>query len=318
MIWNRQLGRWILTATQIVVTIGLLLWLVSKLNFVVTFEQIARINPVLFAICSFMLSVLVIPAAIRWRWFISRFLQSNLPLPTTGEAVRISAVNVALNQFLPSTLGGDLYRVVIARTLGLPVITGIFATAGDRLSAFVILVLISGPAMLFVMVSANHPLMTFLKDVTLILGGGLALVVITVFSARGSLIFQTVAQPFRVVFDTFRANGAVFHVFFTSLLIQTTTLLVMILIARAMGVDIGFTVLAGIMAASLLASRLPISIAGWGVREGLSVSLFGAFGVTAETAIATSVLYGLAELTAAILALLVASTTTMVIKFSVK
>ena len=85
-----------------------------------------------------------------------------------------------------------------------------------------------------------------------------------------------------------------------------------------MGVDIGFEVLAGIMAASLLASRLPISIAGWGVREGLSVSLFGAFGVTAETAIATSVLYGLAELAAAMLALLVASTTTMVIKFSVK
>ena len=38
------------------------------------------------------------------------------------------------------------------------------------------------------------------------------------------------------------------------------------------------------MAASLLASRLPISVAGWGVREGVLVSFLSAYGVTAEKA----------------------------------
>ena len=63
----------------------------------------------------------------------------------------------------------------------------------------------------------------------------------------------------------------------------------------------------GIMVASLIASRLPISVAGWGVREGVMVSFLSAYGVSAEKAFATSVIYGLAELAAAMLALLISS-----------
>ena len=61
------------------------------------------------------------------------------------------------------------------------------------------------------------------------------------------------------------------------------------------------------MAASLIASRLPISVAGWGVREGVLVSFLSAYGIAAEEAFAMSVIYGLAELAAALLALLIGS-----------
>ena len=53
--------------------------------------------------------------------------------PDLGLAIRINTVNVALNQFLPSTLGGDLYRVIIAKSLGLSLLRSTGATAADRL-----------------------------------------------------------------------------------------------------------------------------------------------------------------------------------------
>ena len=43
---------------------------------------------------------------------------------------------------------------------------------------------------------------------------------------------------------------------------------------------------------AMLAAAIPISLAGWGVREGALVFLFGLYGVPAGTAFAISILFG--------------------------
>ena len=89
----------------------------------------------------------------------------------------------------------------------------------------------------------------------------------------------------------------------------------MIVTAKTLGISIGIFSLFGIMAASLVASRLPISVAGWGVREGILVGFLGAFGVAPEKAFATSVIYGLAELAMTVLALLIGSAVPVLLDF---
>ena len=101
-----------------------------------------------------------------------------------------------------------------------------------------------------------------------------------------------------------KTSGVINQVLVTGFIIQLTTLSVMTAITRTIGIDISLTVIFGVMAVSLLVSRVPISVAGWGVCEGVSVSLFAIFGVSADLALATSIVYGLTELFAAILALL--------------
>ena len=101
-----------------------------------------------------------------------------------------------------------------------------------------------------------------------------------------------------------KTSGVINQVLVTGFIIQLTTLSVMTAITRTIGIDISLTVIFGVMAVSLLVSRVPISVAGWGVREGVSVSLFAIFGVSADLALATSIVYGLTELFAVILALL--------------
>jgi len=43
----------------------------------------------------------------------------------------------------------------------------------------------------------------------------------------------------------------------------------------------------------ILVTTLPISLAGWGVREGFFVYTFGQFGVDNATSISISIIYGL-------------------------
>ena len=210
---------------------------------------------------------------------------------------------MALNQLLPSTIGGDLYRVFVARSLGLSLVSSMLATLGDRLTALIILVLVSGPALVIILLSAEGLFWLSRMDVLLglsaLLCGGLA----GLFLLRKHSYVTKAMTFFDISTLGWKTSGVINQVLVTSFIIQLTTLSVMTAITRTIGIEISLTVIFGVMAVSLLVSRLPISVAGWGVREGVSVSLFAIFGVSADLALATSIVYGLTELFAAILAL---------------
>jgi len=65
------------------------------------------------------------------------------------------------------------------------------------------------------------------------------------------------------------------------------------LIAEAIGTHLSLGNWAMIVPPVTLIQLLPVSLAGWGVREVALVLILGAFGVAAETALAISILSGL-------------------------
>ena len=313
MIIGNPLRRWLIACTQIVISISLFVWFFFNIDLQNTLQLVAKTNIPTLIFCIISLAVLVIPAAIRWRWFVGRLMPDGVAPPDLGMAIRTNTVNVALNQFLPSTLGGDLYRVIIAKSLGLSLLRSTGATVADRLSAFVILIVISGPALIITLLSLGR--IVWLSQLTI----WLTLVVVIglflffwVFVQKYTLTFASAFAQFQYFWH---ANGLISRVVFTSLIIQSVTLAVMIVTAKILGIEIGAFSLFGIMAASLLASRLPISVAGWGVREGVLVSFLSAYGVAAEKAFATSVIYGITELAAAMLALLIGSAVPVFFRF---
>ena len=313
MVTDKPFRRWFIACTQIVVSISLIVWLFLNIDFQNTLQLVAATNILSFIFCIIALAVLVIPAAIRWRWFVGKFMPNGKAPPALGLAIRINTVNIALNQFLPSTLGGDLYRVIIAKSLGLSLLRSTGATVADRLTALAILIVISGPALVITLASLGEivwlPRMTIWVLLLAVLG-------LSLFSWVFSQKYSTKFVSAYLLLQSFlRSNGLITRVVFTSLIIQFVTLVVMIVTAKTLGIAIEIFSLFGIMAASLVASRLPISVAGWGVREGVLVGFLGAYGVAAEKAFATSVIYGLAELAAAMLALLMASAVPVFFRF---
>ena len=313
MVTGKPLRRWLIACTQIVVSISLIVWIFLNIDLQNTLQLLAATNIFPLVFCVISLAVLVIPAAIRWHWFVGRFMPDGMVPPDLGLAIRINTVNVALNQFLPSTLGGDLYRVIIAKSLGLSLLRSTGATAADRLSAFVILIVISGPALIITLASLRG--IVWLPQNAI----WLTLVAVIGFFLLCWVFIQKHEMKFASAFALFqsfgRANGLISRVVLTSLIIQFATLAVMIATAKILGIEIGAFSLFGIMAASLMASRLPISVAGWGVREGVLVSFLSAYGVAAEKAFATSVVYGITELAAAMLALLIGSAVPVFFRF---
>ena len=117
MVIGKPLRRWLIACTQIVISISLFVWFFFNIDLQNSLQLVVETNTLALIFCIISLAVLVIPAAIRWRWFVGKLMPDGVAPPDLGMAIRINTVNVALNQFLPSTLGGDLYRVIIAKSL---------------------------------------------------------------------------------------------------------------------------------------------------------------------------------------------------------
>jgi uncharacterized membrane protein YbhN (UPF0104 family) len=74
---------------------------------------------------------------------------------------------------------------------------------------------------------------------------------------------------------------------------QAGVTLVVIILAAGLGLPITWLQCAVVVPLSMLATALPVSIGGWGVREGAFVTGFGLLGIAAPDALALSVLFGL-------------------------
>ena len=70
------------------------------------------------------------------------------------------------------------------------------------------------------------------------------------------------------------------------------------LAARGLGIEAGLGDCLVVVPPVIIATLLPVSIAGWGVREGAMVFGFGLLGVAAADALALSILVGIANVAA--------------------
>jgi uncharacterized membrane protein YbhN (UPF0104 family) len=87
----------------------------------------------------------------------------------------------------------------------------------------------------------------------------------------------------------------------TSLLIQMMPIPCFLILASALHVPLSAVDATILVPLIMLAAMLPISIAGWGMREGVAILLFGQVGINAPDAVLLSVLFGLIALATACL-----------------
>ena len=85
-----------------------------------------------------------------------------------------------------------------------------------------------------------------------------------------------------------------------SILIHLMSVVAVIFMAIGLGINIEWSGFLLIIPLVTLIMVVPISIAGWGVREGVMVVGFGYLGVVPEVALALSILYGLLVLVVAL------------------
>ena len=245
-------------------------------------------------------ALLVSTAIASWRWhLIMRSLDFRA---SEGFHFRSYFKGAFFNQALPGSIGGDAVRVLDVAALGYrkrDAFVGIFIDRIVGLSGLLVLNLTAN--------NLTHGLLPgwLFRLVNLICLSGLAGVLLLMFLHRSErlgrikllLPFTTLSRRFRQVYHSWQASLGQLAL---SVVIHLFPILALFFLARATGLDIKLGVFMVVAPPVFLLTLLPVSLAGWGVREGAMVGLFVLIGEPREAILTLSLLYGLAQIVASL------------------
>lgn len=197
-------------------------------------------------------------------------------------------------------IAGSLFFQIVGQTAartaflsrrGMPLSGTLVITGYERLAALLVSVLIAtgGAWFLFgrITVDLEHGGAAFVK-----LAVGLVLAVI---AGAAFAWGKGVSQSLRRVAGP-QAAGRIIRVIMLSVLIQLSTMAAYIVAARALAPMVDIGALAAAAAVVMLAAALPISLAGWGIRELSAIYALGIIGLPKEKALIVAVVVGCAAL----------------------
>lgn len=285
-------------ALQLLASAALMWLLLSQIGIEQVASRLVVHRPAAALAALLLLSLQLVIGAFRWR-----MVCAALGVQVPGRRVLLGWVGLgfALSQVLPSSIGGDGYRIVaLGRRAGLG--DAARAVVADRVAGLLTLSVIALPASLAAIPhSARSTAYTaFAIASTAVLLGGLFAGVAARLLARwtASRLLNLVATDFGLMY----ARATLLPVFAISLLIHALSISIVICLGAALALDeVLWWQAALIVPGTLLALAIPISLGGWGIRESTMVIGLAAFGVSEVAALALSIAYGLAmAVTAAI------------------
>jgi uncharacterized membrane protein YbhN (UPF0104 family) len=289
---------------KIAITIGILALLAWQFDFR---SIVGILSSISIAAVAASIAVLFVQTAILAVRLKSIVLIFNARL-RLSESYRVTIESMFFSQTFVSIIGGDGFRIWRIRRLGLPLADATAAVILDRLIGTLInhiCLLASLPW--FVMILPTG----LLKIVLIVLAaGGVAgfLFLLIVGYMRGRLgLFRRLPERYReasiVVFLLEAISVGRFFVlhwrqligvFVLCALIAVCNMVMFGLILVGMGVDLRIAAECALLVPAILEiAMIPISIAGWGIREAATVLAFGALGLSADRAVGASVAFGL-------------------------
>ena len=285
-------GR-ILVFIQWGISIVLVWFLLSKIDFEESFHALRNVNVLLLTTGLIQSALQPVLGALRWV-LIVRALGGKLGFATS---LRYVWIGTFFSQALPGVVGGDVVRIWLFWRDG----------AGHRLAInSVALGAVIMMLSLFVLVAAVQPglaarsgslVATWLP--LLMLAAAVSGVAVLMFSDRLVGRFYHL-RPFRAVaYLSVDARKTLLHPFicaaltFISILAYLNISITVWVIALALGLNVSATDCLVLVPVVLLASTIPISVSGWGIRESAIVVLFGTVGVSSGHALTLSVLFGI-------------------------
>lgn len=205
---------------------------------------------------------------------------------------------VFFSQIFISFIGGDAMRIWRLTTANVPASGAFKAVLFDRVLGFVSLILLILICVPFLFGLMRDPAMRtgIVSAIVLGLLGTVTFLMMHRLPAplQRWRIFRLASDISTLALSISGKAGALFYLLGTSLIIQVANVVVVYLIALGLGLQVHFIDLLVLVPPVMLLAILPISFAGWGVREGSMALALGLVGISAEQSIAISICFGLA------------------------
>jgi uncharacterized protein (TIRG00374 family) len=296
--------RWLTIALKLGITVLILAWFVRQLDLRSTAHALSTISP--YAIVAAVVAVLAmsLAAAARLVMVVARFG----PRFGLGDSYKVTLESMFFSQTFISFLGGDALRIWRIRRLGLPLPKATSAVVLDRLIGTLVnhaFLLATLPWFLSTGAASSVKIM-----LVFLAAGGLAAfaVVLWLGYARGrgailgllparvraGAITAFIVEVATVVHDLLMSHRRLAWIIFLSALITIGNMLIFVFILSGMGVTLPLALGCALLVPAIVEiTMLPISLAGWGLREGAAVVAFGALGLPADQALGASIAFGL-------------------------
>ncbi|MEO5375605.1 MAG: flippase-like domain-containing protein [Alphaproteobacteria bacterium] len=289
-----MLKRWLPWALKFALS-GLLIWyLLGKVDVGAAWDQARGVDPAMLVLASCLMVGQVAVGTLRWH-IAMRALGTVLRVIDTARFVYIA---MFFNLVLPGAVGGDALRMWKGRRAGLSLTQAVNSVMLERVATVLGLVLL---------VAATEPL---LMDR---LGDNPAIYVFPALTALGILgtLFLMVLDRLPSRFHRWRlARGLAYLAGDTrrlfldarhalpilgySMVGHVNLALVVYVLAIGLSLPVTFVDCVVLVPPVILIMTIPISIAGWGVRESAMVTAFGFIGIADHSALVLSVLFGIA------------------------
>ena len=274
------------------ISVSLIVWMVSYTDLGALGERAMqlRVEWLSAAVALFFLQALV--ATQRWVWVL-RELDIEVSF---GHALRMVFVGLFFNQTLPTTLGGDIFRVWELRRAQAPLGAATSSVVFDRMSALLAVLIIIASSLPALSAMVSEPLA--LASLLLMTLGALAAFLLGV---HADVILHKALRwrlPPRLVPALRSARHVLLNsalstkILGSSLVIALMTGIATGLLAKSLGVNVDILTCCILLPPVILLTTLPISLAGWGVREAAMVIAFGYVNVAAADALVLSITFG--------------------------
>jgi uncharacterized membrane protein YbhN (UPF0104 family) len=282
---------------KLAVSVALIAYMATTFDLGEAVQRIAEADLGWIVVSSVIFFLLLANNSLRWEIVIGA-IGSRLGF---WAALRMLYIAAFFNQALPSTIGGDAARMVLSRRAGLPLATAVNSVMLERVVAvlgLILLVVVTQPFLLS-RIGDNPAKYIFPLLAAAGIGGVCMLMVLdrTPDRWRRWSLVRAIAQLAADAKSLFLrprfAVGAILLGVLGQLLISA----MFYTLAQGLNLDhVDLLDCVVLIPPVILITTIPISIAGWGLREGAMVTLFAFVGVAQGDAFVLSVLFGVVNL----------------------
>ena len=291
-----MIKKWFAFFLKFLVSGGLIWLLLGSVDLDAAWERIsdARPGPLIAVVAAYTFQILIIV----WRWQ-AILVAMNIDLPFR-KIFTFTYIGMFFNQALPSAVGGDAVRIYKVYKSGTLLSRAINSVMLDRVATVLALVLLALFAVPFFLDKVGDAEARWILPgvILLALGGFAGVVLLMVLDKMPSRIshYRLVRGMAALAADTrsvFLSPRHALTVMVVSLIGHANITFGAYLIGLSLDLGIDWVDYMVLMPPVMLLVTLPISIGGWGVREGAMVAAFALIGVPAEGILVLSILFGL-------------------------
>ncbi|WP_025037005.1 lysylphosphatidylglycerol synthase transmembrane domain-containing protein [Bradyrhizobium sp. DOA9] len=281
-----------LFSVKLLLSVAVLVYIARGLDLRQLRDHLVSVDPVLFIVALALIFFQTFVLNGRWE-LIMRALGVSLDWLAGW---RILMISLWFNQVLPSSVGGDAVRMWLLRQRGVQWPEAVKGVAADRFTALIGLIVLMVAGLPFLVSRVSN------QAAILAIGG------LTVAGVAGTVVLLTLDRlPKRFIalpaIASFVRFGALVRflllqserralLFGSALLIHLVTAAACYALARGVGAQLSVLDAGILIPPVVLLTAVPISISGWGVREGAMVACLGLAGVPSEEALSVSLLLG--------------------------